>query len=148
MRKKYVVRLTADERARLRRLLTAGTAATRKVAHARILLKADQGPNGPAWADARIAATLEVSRPTVERVRKRCVEEGLEVALGHRSPRATKPRALDGHQEAQFIALSCSGPPPGRERWSLRLLANKLVEFRVVDSVSHETVRQVLQQPR
>ena len=146
MRKQYVVRLMADERAGLRQLLAGGAAATRKLAHARILLKADQGPDGPSWTDARIVAALDVSRATVERVRKRYAEEGLEAALVHRPPRATKPRTLDGRQEAQLIAIACSGPPPGREHWSLRLLADKLVELQVVDTVSRETVRQALKQ--
>jgi transposase len=148
MRKKYVVRLTAQERGQLTQLLAGGTAPARQLTHARILLKADQGPEGPAWTDAQIVTALDTSRPTVERVRKRYAEEGLEAALVHRPPRATKPRTLDGQQEARLIALSCGGPPPGRERWSLRLLAEKLVELEVVEAVSRETVRQVLNQTR
>ena len=148
MRKKYLVRLTVAERAGLQQRLAGGRAPARQLTHARILLKADQGPEGPAWTDARIAAALDTSRPTVERVRRRYAEEGLEAALVHRAPRATKPRTLDGQQEARLIALSCGGPPPGRERWSLRLLAEKLVELEVVEAVSRETVRQVLKQTR
>jgi transposase len=124
----------------------AGAAPARQLAHARILLKADQAPGGPGWRDQAIAQAVEVSRATVERVRKRFARDGLEAALVHRPPRATKPRTLDGRQEAQLVALVCSGPPPGRERWSLRLLADKLVELEVVEAVSHETVRQVLKQ--
>ena len=148
MRKQWIVRLTDEQRARLRRLVRAGAAPARQLAHARILLKADQAPGGPGWRDAAIVQALEVSRATVERVRKRFTQEGLEAALAHRRPRATKPRTLDGQQEARLIALSCGGPPPGRERWSLRLLADRLVELEVVEAVSHETVRQVLKQTR
>jgi hypothetical protein len=146
MRKQHLVRLTAAERATLHHLLASGRAPARRLTRARILLKADQGPDGPAWPDARIVLAVEVSRPTVERVRKRFAQGGLEAALEHRPPRATKPRKLDGAQEAHLVALTCGAPPAGQQRWSLRLLAAKLVELRVVDTVSHETVRQILKQ--
>jgi hypothetical protein len=109
---------------------------------ARILLKADAGPEGPAWIDARIAEALEVDVSTVERVRQRFVEQGLEAALGRKEPdRPSRPRTLDGAAEARLIALACSEPPAGRVRWTLRSLADKLVELEVVETVSTETVR-------
>src|SRR5947209_11648671 len=125
MKKTARVRLTTDERQQLQRLLAVGQAPTRQLAHARILLKADGGPDGPAWPDKRIAATLDVAPITVGRVRQRYAAEGVAPALAHRPPSATKPRLLDGEQEAQLVALACTTPPPGRERWSLRLLADK-----------------------
>ena len=146
MKKGAVVRLTAEERQRLQQVLAGGHAPARQLTHARILLKADEGPDGPGWPDTRIAEALDVAPITVGRVRQRCVAEGLAAALGHRPPSATKPRRLDGVQEAQLVALACSTPPPGRERWSLRLLADKVVELQIVDAISHETVRQTLKQ--
>jgi transposase len=143
--KKYVVTLTAEERHELSALITAGKGAAPKLTHARILLKADAAPSGPAWADERIAEALEVSHATVERVRQRFVEQGLEAALVRKKPdRPPRSAALDGAAEARLIALACSQPPTGRAAWTLRLLADKLVQLEVVASVSHETVRQVL----
>jgi len=110
------------------------------------LLKADAGPDGPAWRDDAIVAALEVSRPTVERVRRRFAENGLEAALHHRRPSATKPRKLDGRQEAELLTLACSQPPQGHQRWTLRLLTDRLIELEVVDHLAPETVRQVLLQ--
>jgi len=144
MTKKYIVTLTEDERQALRELIAAGKGAARRLAHARILLKADQAPGGPGWLDEAIAAAVEVSRPTVERVRQRFVEEGLEAALDPRPPRREYRRKLDGEQEAHLIALACAAPPAGQARWTLRLLASRLVELEIVPAVSHETVRQVL----
>src|SRR5919108_3831011 len=143
MRKRYVVTLEAEERALLEELVTKGTAAARKLTHARILLKADQGPHGPAWTDATISEALDVSHATVERVRQRFVEEGLAAALARRA-RPRRPRKLFGEQEAHLIALACSAPPAGHERWSLRLLAGRMVELEYVEAVSHEAVRQIL----
>ena len=143
--KKYKVTLTADERNSLQDLIAAGKAPAQKLAHARILLKADAAPGGPAWPDARIAEAAEVSVATVERVRQRFVEQGLEAALVRKPPdRPSRQRKLDGHGEARLVALACSDPPLGRARWTLRLLADKLVELEVVDTISTETVRQVL----
>jgi transposase len=139
MRKTYLVSLTADERDQLTSLISAGKGAARRLAHARILLKADQG-----WSDEAIAEAVEVSRPTVERVRKRFVLEGLEAALDPRRPVTPRPRKIDGHAEAHLIALACGPPPPGHARWTLRLLADKLVELEIVESLSHETVRHIL----
>ena len=143
--KKYLVTLTAEERQALSDLIAAGKAAAQKLAHARILLKADAGPDGPAWTDARIAEAFEVDVSTVERLRQRCVEQGPDAALGRkRQDRPSRPRALDGKAEARLIALACSPPPGGRKAWTMQLLADKLVELEVVPAVSDETVRRCL----
>jgi transposase len=143
--KKYKVTLTADERQALHDLIAAGMAAALKLAHARILLKADAAPGGPAWTDERIAEAVEVNLTTVERVRQRFVEHGLAAALDRKKQdRPSRERKLDGAGEARLIALACSEPPRGRAAWTLRLLADQLVELEIVDSISTETVRQVL----
>jgi transposase len=143
--KKYKVTLTAEERNSLWGLIAAKKTAAKKVVQARILLKADAGPEGPAWIDARIAEALEVDVSTVERLRQRFVEQGLEAALGRKQQdRPSRQRTLDGQAEAHLIALACSEPPAGRARWTLRLLADQLVELEVVDTVSTETVRRAL----
>jgi hypothetical protein len=146
MKKTALVRLTTDERQQLQHLLRVGQAPTRQLTHARILLQADEGPAGPAWPDKRIAEALDVAPSAVGRVRQRYAAEGVAAALVHRPPSATKPRRLDGAQEAQLVALACSTPPAGRERWSLRLLADKAVALQIVDPISYETVRQALKQ--
>jgi transposase len=147
--KKYKVTLTADERQQLSDLIAAGRGAAPKLAHARILLKANAADGGPAWPDARIAEAVEVSIATVERVRQRFVEQGLEAALGRKQPdRPSRPRTLDGRAEARLIALACSAPPEGRKEWTMQLLANKLVELHVVDAVCDETVRRALKKTR
>jgi hypothetical protein len=143
--KQYAVRLSEDEREELRRLIAAGTESARKLMHARILLKADQGPDGPGWVDERIAEAVESSQPTVSRVRKTYARQGLAAALNRRPPRREYVRKLDGAAEARLVALSCSQPPTGQARWSLRLLADKLVELEVVEAVSYQTVRRVLE---
>ena len=126
-------------------LIPAGKAAAQKRTHARILLQADAAPGGPAWPDARIAEAVEVDVTTIERVRQRFVEQGFEAALVRKTQdRPSRQRKLDGHGEARLVALACSDPPRGRDRWTLRLLADKLVELEVVDAISTETVRQVL----
>ncbi len=140
----YRVRLAAEERAYLGDLLSKGKAAARTLTHARILLKVDEGEAGPRLSDEAIAEALDISRSTVERVRIRCVEEGFEAALRPRPSRQLHPRKLDGAQEAHLIAVACSPAPKGRVRWSLRLLADKLVELEIVDAISYETVRQTL----
>jgi transposase len=142
--KRYRVTLTVDERQQLQQRLAAGRAAARSLMHARVLLKTDEGPEGPAWTDEQICEAVEISDTTVERIRRRFVEEGLDVALGRKPTRRVYQRKLDGAQEAQLIALACSPPPLGRRQWSLRLLADRLVELRFIDGVSYETVRQVL----
>ena len=142
---KYSVSLTAAQRESLEQLISAGTAAARKLAHARILLKADRGPQGPRWSERQIHEALEVGESTVRRVRQRFVQEGLEAALTRRpQPERPQQRKLDGEQEAYLIALLCGQTPAGQERWTMRLVASKLVELELVTSVSHETVRQVL----
>lgn len=148
MPKKYVVTLTPEEREQLRALVTKGKAAARTLTHARILLKADQGSAGPAWPDQLIRETLDVGLCTVMRVRERFVEEGLEAALRPRKPSPPPARKLDGHLEAQLIVLACSEAPEGRARWTLRLLADRMVELHEVESLSYETVRRTLKKTK
>jgi hypothetical protein len=136
--------LTKEQRQSLLDLISTGTTAAHTLAHARILLKADAGDEGPAWTDTAIAEALETSVPTVERVRARFAKEGLEAALRRRIAVRTHTRKLDGAGEAHLIALSCSEPPAGQEHWSLRLLAQRMVELQYVGAISHETVRQAL----
>ena len=146
MKSKYAVSLSELERAQLRTLIGHGVAPARELTHARILLKADHGDGGPGWNDAAIAGALELCTRTVARVRQQYAAQGLEAALTRRMPERAYARKLDGQQEAHLIALACSTPPAGRERWSLRLLADAVVRLEVVDTVSHETVRQTLKQ--
>jgi transposase len=141
MRKIYIVTLTSEERATLQQLISSGKAAARKLSHARILLKAD-GSEG--WDDAAISQALDVGAATVERVRKRFVEEGLESALSRRKPRREYKRKLDGDGEAHLIALACSESPEGSARWTLRLLADRMVALEYIDDLSYQTVRRVL----
>jgi len=144
MKKKYIVTLTQEEREKLQAMLSRGKAAARKLMHARILLKADRRPGGVEPADSTIAHEVQAGRATVERVRKAFVEEGLEAVLGPRKSRRQYRRKLDGDGEAHLVALACSQAPEGRSRWTLRLLADRMVQLDVVDHLSHETVRQVL----
>ena len=144
MKKKYIVTLTEEERRMLREMVSRGKAAARKLMHARILLKADSSDGGPGWDDGAMAEGLEVGRATVERVRKEFVEEGLEAALERRKPRRQYPHALDGDDEAHLIALACGQAPEGRSRWTLRLLAERMVALEYVEEVSKDTVRRVL----
>ena len=147
--KKYKVTLTSDERQQLQKLITAGKASAKKLAHARILLKADAAKGGPAWSDSRIAKAIEVSTDTVARVRERFVEQGLEAALVRKKQdKPSREPVLDGRAEAKLIVLACSAAPGGRECWTMQLLADKLVELKIVDSVSDETVRRVLKKTR
>lgn len=143
MNKKYVVQLTAEERQGLQTLVSQGRAAARKITRAWILLKAEVGP-GPGWSDEEIRTTFAVGLATIYRVRQTFVEEGLEAVLTRQPKSRHRLRKLDGDQEAQLIALTCSQPPPGRCRWTLRLLASKLVELGHTDHVCAETVRQTL----
>jgi transposase len=140
MNKKYVVDLSDEECGILQQTLRSGRHAARKMRWARALLKADAG-----WKDEKIAEALDISLPTVQRIRQRFVEEGLQVALGAHShrPRPYRQR-LDGKQEAKLVALACSKAPEGQARWTLRLLADKMVELRVVERLSYQTVRRVL----
>lgn len=144
MIKRYIVRLSEAERAELEALVKTGRAAARNRLHAQILLKADEGEHGPAWTDAAIVKALEVGIRTVERLRQCLVEEGLETALSGRPQRRYKSPTLDRQQDAYLIALACRAPPAGRNRWTLRLLADRMVELEYVDTVSYETVWQVL----
>ena len=143
MNKKYVVRLTSDERKELEDLVRKGQTQAYRIKHAHVLLKADAG--GPVWIDEAIAEAFCCHIRTVEGIRKRFVLQGLEAAL-ERKKRATPPREriLDGEKEARLIALSCSQPPQGRSRWTLELLADKMVELNVVDHISYQTVRRTL----
>ena len=149
MRKtKYAVYLPEGERARRRTLIGSGEAPARMLTHARILLKANQGEGGPGWSDAAIAGALEIHPDTVARVRRAYVGAGLEAALARKAPARTYPRTFDGAAEAHLVAVACSDPPAGHERWTLRLLADELIRLEVVPAVSHETVRRTLQQTR
>ncbi len=141
MNKRYIVRLSEEERETLRKIISTGEVPAYKIRHANILLKADA--NGPNWTDEAIADAFSCHPNTVANIRQRFVEHGLEAALARRK-RQYRPRLVDGEVEAQIIALRCSTPPEGRSSWTLRLLADKLVELEIVPSISHETVRQVL----
>jgi transposase len=139
---KYVVRLTEDERQALEGLLSGKRTAADRALRARILLKADL--DGDAWSDTEIADAFDVGVSTIHRLRQRLVEEGFEAALSRRPMSSKRPTKLDGAQEARLIAISCGPAPEGRARWTLRLLADKLVELEVVDSIGTETVRKTL----
>ena len=141
--KKYIAELTVEERTQLGKLVKKGKVAGYKIRHAQILLKADQGKHGPGWKDQQIAEVFCVHRTAVERLRKRFVEEGLEAALG-RHNRQNYCRKIDGDAEARLTLIACSKPPEGRAEWSLRLLADRLVELGVVESISHMTVSRTL----
>ena len=149
MREKlHHVLLTDDDRAVLYRLVSSGIAPARQITRARILLKADEAPDAPAWTDTAIAAALDVDRSTVGRVRRLFALAGRDAALRHRPPRAIKPRTLSGADEAHLIALACSAPPIGRERWSVRLLAAEFVTVENGAQVSRELVRRTLKKAR
>lgn len=143
--KKYIVRLSGEERESLRKLVSSGKGSARMFTRARILLKADVGEGGPAWSDEKIAEALDVTIQTVERVRKQLVEEGLEAVLRRRKyVQKVSRKKLDGDVEAHLIALACSKAPEGYTRWTLRLLAGRMVELGYVESLSHEAVRRAL----
>jgi len=144
MQKKYIVTLTDEERRQLTAMLSAGKAAARTLTHARILLKADVGDDRPRVSDEAIAAEVMCGPATVERVRKQFVEEGFDAALTRRATRRVYRRKLDGDGEARLVALTCSRAPEGRGRWTLQLLADRLVQLGVVDTISYEAVRNVL----
>lgn len=144
MKKKYPVILSDTERDDLKRLIASGSAPARKLTHARILLKADESAEGAGWVDERIADAVEVSQPTVARIRRQYFEEGLDAALNRRPPKRKYHRKLDGEQEARLVALACSEPPEGQARWSLRMLADRLVELEIVEDISYQTVRRTL----
>jgi transposase len=144
MKKKYLVRLSKEERQRLTDLVRKGKAAAYRRMHAQVLLFVDEGSHGPGLRDAEAAERAGVNERTVSRLRQRCVEQGLEAALERQKRSREKSRVLDGDGEAQLVALMCTEPPPGQSRWTLNLLGDRLVELGVVESISHETVRQVL----
>ena len=135
---KYVVDLSEEEEQQLRKIISRGKVSARRAARARMLLKANEG-----LSDEQVAGNLEVGSATVGRIRQRFVEEGLEAALKDK-PRPGQPRKLSGKQEAHLIAVACSNPPEGRARWTLRVLAGKVVELGFAESICHETVRQIL----
>jgi len=141
---RFTVRLSLAERQGLLDLVTTGRRAASTIARARILLKADVGPQGEAWDDEEIAAAFDTSLSTIHRVRQAFVEAGLEEALYRKKPTGRQYRKLDGDQEARLIATACSQAPEGHARWTLRLLADKLVELQVVESISPECVRTTL----
>jgi len=142
--KKYHVTLTDEERRQLHAMISSGRARARTLTHARILLKADESPSAPGWSDEEIHWALDVGLATIGRVRQRFVEEGFAAALHPRHPNRQYARLVDGECEAHLVALVCHAPPEGQARWTLRLLADKMVELAYIEAISHETVRQVL----
>jgi transposase len=141
---KHEVALSEEQRHVLHQLISKGKAPARKLAHARVLLKIDRNAPGPRWTDEQVAEAFEMSRYTVIRIRERFATNGLDDALSHRAHTQTRARALDGEQEAHLIALSCSPCPEGQARWTLRLLAHRMVELGYVEQLNHETVRRTL----
>jgi len=149
MNKRYLVRLTEEERSTLLGLVKTGKAAARKLTRARILLKVDEGKAGPSWTDEQVADALDAGTTTVRTVRQRYVEEGLEAAINRKKQRRpSRMRKLDGAAEARLLALACGTPPEGRARWTMHLLADHLVALNVVESVSHDTVWRTLKKMR
>jgi transposase len=142
-RKKYIISLSPEERHYLEQFSRTGKAPAYAITHARILLKADVSHPDGGWSDSEISAALDVSVATIERVRKCCVNEGVEACLKQRR-RAQRPGLLDGEQEAHLVALACGPVPEGQSRWTLRLLRDQMVALEIVDSISYETVRQTL----
>jgi len=147
--KKYIVLLNPEEREKLAKIISAGRGPARLFTHARILLKADQSEGAPGWPDERISEALDITVQTIERLRKQLVEEGFDKVLSRREYKQKVSRKkIDGDVEAHLIALACSSPPEGRARWTLRLLADSIIELEYVDSISHETVRQTLKKTK
>ncbi len=147
-RKKYIVRLTEEERQDVERLTAAGRTAARTLRHAWVLLKADAAPDGPGWTDDQIQDAYGVSINTIGRIRQAFVEEGLDAALRGRSRPTPRPRKMDGEQEAHFVALLCSPAPEGYSRWTVRLLADRFVRLEGSVSIARETVRRTLKKKR
>ena len=148
LKEKYVVRLTPEDRSQLERMARSGRHPAASLVHARILLKADGADGGPGWGDAAIAEALECGARTVARVRKKYAEGGLALALRRKRPSGRQYRKLDGAQEAKLIALACGPAPEGRGHWTMRLLADRLVELEVVESVDPATVWRTLKKTR
>ncbi len=144
MKQKYIVKLTETERSQLKEMISSGDATAREIRRAYILLKSDSSEGGPSWKYQAICDAYEVSSLTVYHIRKNYTEGGLERAIFRKKPERAYERRLDGEGEAHLIALACSEPPDGYERWSLRLLQDRMVRLEIVDSISHETIRQTL----
>lgn len=142
--KKYIVELTSKERSQLREIINAERMAAHKRHHARMLLKLDQGPDGPGWSDAQVAAAFDCTARSSERLRRRLVERGLEAALEHGNRGSYRARALDGVAEAHLIALACGDAPEGRNRWTVRLLEEKMVALNLVESCSKSSIHRTL----
>ncbi len=147
MIKKYIVRLSDSERKELTQMVTRGKVAAYKRLHAQVLLKADISDKGPGWTDQKIADAFDITVRSIERIRKRLVEKGLEGAISRARGGGSK-RKLDGEKEAHLIALACSDPPGGRCQWTLKLLADKMVELNYIDTLSYETVRRILKKTK
>jgi hypothetical protein len=148
IRTKFTVTLGPEERADLTRLVTTGRSAARTILHAQVLLKADAAPGGARWTDEQIRDAFGIGFTAIARIRRRFVEEGLAAALHRRLPRTPRLHKLDGRAEAHLVALACSAPPAGRDRWTLELLTERFVALGVSPLVSDETVRRVLKQTR
>lgn len=144
MQKKYKVKLTPNQRKQLLQVIHNGKQKAKTNTHARILLQADSGKEGPGLKAKVIAASLNIHERTVHRVRERFANEGLESALYRKKHRRYKPRKLDGDQEAHLIALCCGAPPEGRKEWTLKLLSERLVQLEIIDSISRSTVHRTL----
>lgn len=144
MKKRYVVKLTEGEREQLTGLVKRGREAAYRRRHAEVLLLVDEGEQGPSLTDREAAERTGYTRRTIEQIRERCVTEGLAQALERKKRSRNRPRLLDGDGEARLVSLACSEAPEGRARWTLHLLADKLVELEIVESISHECVRRVL----
>lgn len=142
--KKYIVDLSPSERNYLEEITNKGKTAAYKMNHARILLKADINQEGGGWTDSKISEALNIGHATIERVRKRFVEEGIESALNRREQKKRRQRIIDGEKEAYLIAIACRETPLGKSHWTLQMLADKMVELKVVEKVSTETIRQTL----
>ena len=141
---KYIVRLTAEERTQLTELIATGRRAASVLTRARMLLKAEASEGGPHWSDQESAEAVETSLSSIHRVRQACVEAGVAAVLARQRPTGRQSRTLDGAQEARLVALACSTPPEGRVRWTLQLLADRLVELEVVEAIGRECVRTTL----
>jgi hypothetical protein len=144
MKQKYIVKLTETERSQLKELISSGEASVRQIRRAYILLKSDSSAGGPKWKYQAICEAYDVSQLTVYNVRKKYIEGGLEGAILRKKPDREYERRLDGEVEAHLIALVCGEPPDGYERWSLRLLKDRIIRLEIVENISHETIRQTL----